>query len=113
MKSLTLSRFDPEPSEEDWTRVQVGYDAVLEDGREVHSVTTVYRQQAPSGERAEILAIADAAILPGLILQDRQVLPGLPSVPTPFTPPADELAKDPPAAPPGAPPGGHKHRSDQ
>jgi hypothetical protein len=71
MRSLTLSRFDPEPPD-DPKRWQVGYDAVLEDGRELHSVTTVFRAQVPNGSREEILAIADAALLPGLILQDRR-----------------------------------------
>lgn len=106
MKSITLTRFDPEPPDADWTRVQVGYDAVLDDGREVHSVTTIYRVQAPSGERDEVLAIADAAILPGLILQDRQVMPGVPAEPEPFDPEA--AAPEPPS-----PPKGHTHGSEQ
>lgn len=82
MQSLRLTRFDPEPADEP-TRWQVGYDAVLDDGREVHSVTTVYRSQLPAVDDAQIMAIADAAILPGLILQDRQLLPGLPELPEP------------------------------
>lgn len=103
MKSITLTRFDPEPPDEP-TRWQVGYDAVLDDGREVHSVTTVYRAQVPSGERDEVLAIADAAILPGLILQDRRVMPGVPAEPESFDP--DLVAPAPPA-----PPSGHTHGS--
>jgi len=88
MKSLTLARFDPEPPDEP-TRWQIGYDVVLDDGRELHSVTTVYRTQVPSGSREEILAVADAAILPGLILQDRQIMPGLLEIPPPFEPPSE------------------------
>lgn len=108
MQRLTLTRFDPEPPD-DPQRWQVGYDAVLEDGREVHSVTTVYRSQTPNGERAEVLAIADAAILPGLILQDREIPPGLPVAQE-----APAAAPDVPAPPPGPKPArSHTHGSEQ
>lgn len=115
MKSITLTRFDPEPPD-DPQRWQVGYDAVLEDGREVHSVTTVYRQQAPSGERADVLTIAEAAILPGLLIQNREALAGLPQEPEPFDPTPAEVPPAPsravpatPATPPATK--GHSHGS--
>lgn len=107
MKSITLTRFDPEPPD-DPQRWQCGYDAVLEDGREVHSVTTVYRAQVPGGEREDVLTIAQAAILPGLLLQDREAMPGLPVEPEPFTP-APTFGGQKPAPPPP----GHTHGSGQ
>lgn len=68
----------------------------------------VYRRQAPSGERADVLTIPQAASLPGILLQDREALSGLPTEPEPFDASAD--APEPPPAPVRKP--GHSHGSE-
>lgn len=82
MKSMRPPVIRPEPHENP-NRWHVEYAVELDNGTMAYPVTTVFRTQVPSGNEQEILAIADAAVLPGIILQDRQLAPSVPEVPPP------------------------------
>lgn len=56
-ETWTLTRCDPEPSK-DPERYQVGFDVIDEDGRSVHTVTTIYAADLPQNTREQAIATA-------------------------------------------------------
>jgi hypothetical protein len=71
MQSMICTRYDPEPDAASPTRWQVGYDVVLDSGRLVYPVTTVYRSQVEDTEQATVLAEAASHVLPGIATQEQ------------------------------------------
>lgn len=78
MQSMVCVRYEPEPIDAP-TRWQVGYAVVLDDGRQVYPVTTVYLAQAPDGEQASVLAEAESHVMPGIIAIEQPTAEQLPA----------------------------------